>query len=80
MDTLSQSSFKSSASHSGFAKPNKVYMDGESFDGEYLTKAVTTQSKIIVYTPENIKPKVTGDKLSAIRFLSIFDATTRTQQ
>lgn len=44
-------------------------MDGESFDGEYLTKAVTTDSKISILTPENIKNKVSGDKVALIRYM-----------
>lgn len=48
-------------------------MDGESFDGEYLTKSLTLDGKIVVNTPENIKNKVTGDKVAVVRYMVIFE-------
>lgn len=67
MDTLSQSSYYSSASR--FNAPKKVMIDGELIDGEYITKNIIFNSNIVVETPELIKNKVHGDKTVMIRLM-----------
>lgn len=65
MDNASISSYKSGISMRD--APKKVFVDGEFLDGEYLTKAVTTNATIIIESPETIKNKIHGDKTAIVK-------------
>lgn len=60
MDYMSTGSVRSGVSFAN--TPRKAIVEGEEFDGEYLTKGVVYTSNIAIYTPEIIAAKVQGDK------------------
>lgn len=56
MDYMSTGSVRSGVSFAN--TPRKAIVEGEEFDGEYLTKGVVYTSNISIYTPEIIATKV----------------------